>query len=81
MSVQFKSGYEGPPTKECRERWTAMGSEKVERFGESRIARSPRRRPARGLDFRPTVIRIAAAQESDEKARVSENASGHSRAW
>jgi hypothetical protein len=60
-------------------RSAASRPEKMECFRQDGIAGPPGRRMSRRKSSRPAVVRVASAQQSDEKARINEGASGHSR--
>ena len=55
-----------------------MRIQKMKGFGYNRLARAPRWRKLLRLSYRPTMIGVAAAQQSHQKARVNEDVSGRS---
>src|SRR5207253_1854784 len=65
---EIEGGHHGAAAKKGGEAGTAAQPNKVERFGQNRLAGLPRWGQPRRLGCRPWVVTVAAAQESDLKA-------------
>ena len=65
VTTQFESGNQGAAANQSGDRRQPTRTEKVEGFGQDRFANSPGRSVERPLGYRPIVVRVTAAQQSD----------------
>ena len=79
LLAQIEADDDGAMLQKRGKRRAASCPEQMECFRQDRIAGPPGRRMSRRMRGRPAVVRVASAQQSDEKAGINEDASGHSR--
>ena len=75
--AEMEDGHDCAAAEQRSETGGAMHAEQVKGLRQSRVARLPGRREAWRLGSCPVVIGVAAAEQSDQKAGVNQNASGH----